>query len=1174
MPYDPREFGALCSRCPLSGMEIVPPEEARGYPFAILVGEIPGAEEAKQGRPFVGPSGWEMNRALQAVGIRRNRCHVTNAVLCHPPGAASGALDRIDKQVATRRKNGDTEVLTPVEACRPRLLREIEGLGCKDVVPLGGVAMRAITGMRSKILEVRGGPQNVGSLRMLPTVHPAFVMRSRRWTGAFVADLGRAMRWFTSGLRWQDPVTLFRPSPAQLRAWIARSSRAVIYDVETAPAFPSPKASECRYDPMRDPLRVVGLCNEDARSATVIPFRSKEDVGRSFYTLSEYRELIDILRAFFVSSKIKVGWNSGYYDRMVIESHFKVTPSPHIDLIGLHKFVEPELPHSLGYAGSIYTDVNAWKQGRPAESSETDQDLWTYNAKDTAVTAMSMGPIVQAVKDRKQEKPAAFWPFVQDLCVQLHRNGMHVDQVKRQEWDAKMLRLAQEHLATIRDTSGRPRINPGSFPQVGGLLFDDWELLPVNYTEGGEPSTDDESLREIMAKQTLTPAQRTTIENVRLYRRRCKYRGTYTQKLRPMNEPPVAEAFSFDEEAEEEDKVLDRLKRGRPKSGVILADGRVHGDWNAHGTLGWRISSSAPNLQNYPNLLRDMIDAAPGWCLVGCDQAQLELRMVAAMAGARAYLAAFAAGGDPHGELCLATFGATYENAAKDAKKLFRRFVKEGTYACAEVGTHVVTLGSEGSKPIETLIPGEDWTWSWDGKKYAPAKIVDKRSHGMRECVRVKFKWSGGNSNSVVFTKDHRFMLRNGAYRRADELKIGDALMPFTRIEYPNGYRMIDQCNDLHRVVEHRAVAEETIGFGETIHHRNRIRNDNRPENLEVTDPSEHAKMHWNAERRVLQRDRNVRLWVDGTMNEKLTAGRLASSVWRAVNRKNYEKMRAGLDSWRASGGSIRGEIRGSVLDEFRDKIGVLPDRDIAKLAGVSQAMVSYYRKTRKIPPPPGQRVNHRVVSIENVGPREVWDIEVDHPTHNFAIAAGVFVHNSVYQAEIETVHSVLASAEDQETERLVFPDISISKVAAFHRVFTERNPEIPIWWETLEKEFRDRGYLTEDVLGLRCDFLDGIKDPQLGNKMSNFKAQSGGSAIVHIATKRFVENMPKDWHGRVFIVNQGHDSLTCEVKMDGDLPSRVGKFLEECFTIRGEEYGLPVPFLGEMKVGPNWKET
>jgi hypothetical protein len=91
---------------------------------------------------------------------------------------------------------------------------------------------------------------------------------------------------------------------------------------------------------------------------------------------------------------------------------------------------------------------------------------------------------------------------------------------------------------------------------------------------------------------------------------------------------------------------------------------------------------------------------------------------------------------------------------------------------------------------------------------------------------------------------------------------------------------------------------------------------------------------------------------------------------------------------------------------------------------------------------------------------------------------------------------------------------------------------------------------------------------------MSNFKAQSGGSAIVHIATKRFVENMPKDWHGRVLIVNQGHDSLTCEVKMDGDLPQRVGKFLEECFTINGNDYGLPVPFLGEMKVGPNWKET
>lgn len=857
---------------------MVPPERSRrSQPFVILIGEAPGEREENEGRPFVGPAGFELQRTMQAVGLKRADCHITNACLCRPPG---NKIERAEKDAQARNKKLEPDDiqqglgwLSPIDACRPRLLREIaENSPSGGVITLGGSAYRAATGRREKPMEVRGGPRQESFGRLLPTLHPSFVMRSRRWTRAFMADMARAVRWFTTGLAWTDPTSMYLPSSTRLRAWIESEAGSpfVVYDVETAPAFPEWE----KYDPMEDRLRCVGLSSHDGKRAINIPFRSVEDPNRLFYSESEYREIISILRDFFSSPRWrKAGHNSGYYDRMVIERHFKVTPTPHVDTIGLHKFTEPELPHNLGYVGSIYTDVDSWKMGKPGSESRTDRELWEYNVKDCAVTALSLRQLSMAVEARNQVRQARFWPFLQDLCVDMHKIGMHVDQNKRREWDAKFLKQAQEHLKLIREMSEMRNFNPGSFQQVANLLFDDWKLLPVDYTEMGDPSTGDDSLREILAKQNLEPRQRTTIENIRLYRRRVKFRGTYTLKLRPMNEVAQGDFFAFDDEENPEERERRREKEMK-KPGIVLADGRVHSDWNAHGTLGWRLSSSNTNLQNVPTKIRDIFDEEPGWCLVACDAAQLELRMGAALANSKAYLDAFNEKRDPHREFCIDIFGEEFSKASPKQQKAFRRLVKELTYA-------------------------------------------------------------------------------------------------------------------------------------------------------------------------------------------------------------------------------------------------------------------------------------------------------------------------SEYRAEVETVHSVLTSSEDEE-EKLLYPTISISQVAAMHRKWLAR-AKFDRWWEETDRIFSTQGFLLDPVLGLRADFLDGQDDPQIGNKLVNFLCQSGGAGLVHLATKRFIIEMPRDWKSRgVRIVNQGHDALVARVPKDHDrfskeswcpegcncLASRVAKFLEECFRIDGREFGLPITFEGEAKIGSTWQEV
>lgn len=680
MSYDPRAFGADCDRCPLRDIRAggpVPPE-ARNGALALLIGEAPGKEEAENGRPFIGAAGVELWRALGSLGYKRDRFSITNALLCRPP---ENKLDRVLKSVAKENKARAAAKMplipSPLQCCAPRLYREIHAL--PHVVTLGAIALHVVTGRATSIMEARGGPLEMfgGRLRVLPALHPAFVMRAKRWRAAFRADLGRALRWFSSGLAWRDPEILFQPSPEALVNFL-RSEPVEgfrVFDVETGMAYPVAEL----YEPTRDPLKLIGI--GDSRRVVSITLIDRGDGTIIPYDAATKERIRTILGSWISSKHRKAGWNSGYYDRMVVEAQLPGAKlAAHLDGIGLHKMAEPELPHNLGYAGSIYTDIHAWKAGKPVEGdTQTDRERAIYNARDVSVTHLCIPTLAKAVEARRQSRAAAFFPFVQDVCVGLHRNGMYVDHAKRLEWDRKLWMEAQERMREIRELAGRPHMNPGSFPQVADLLFNEWGFLPHHYSETtGEPSTDDESLRYYMTKAPATEGQRRCIAALRRFRVAVKLRGTYVRKIRPVEEEPLAiDPFAFDEDA------WTAMKRGEKvaTAGLCQPDGRIHPDYLPHGTVGWRLSSSNPNAQNFTDRLRDMIIPAPGNVFVGCDQAQLELRMVAGLAHDQPYLDAFEKDEDPHKELCIDFFGKHFLDAPKVKQKELRVFVKQGTYA-------------------------------------------------------------------------------------------------------------------------------------------------------------------------------------------------------------------------------------------------------------------------------------------------------------------------------------------------------------------------------------------------------------------------------------------------------------------------------------------------------------
>lgn len=140
----------------------------------VLVGEQPGDQEDRQGRPFVGPAGRILDRALEEAGIPRDRSYVTNAVKhfrWRP--APSGGKRRIHQRPD----------LWQISACRPWLDAELDRLSPRVVVTLGVTAGQALFGSQFRIGRVRGERLSWSrepdgeELPVVPTVHPSSVIR-------------------------------------------------------------------------------------------------------------------------------------------------------------------------------------------------------------------------------------------------------------------------------------------------------------------------------------------------------------------------------------------------------------------------------------------------------------------------------------------------------------------------------------------------------------------------------------------------------------------------------------------------------------------------------------------------------------------------------------------------------------------------------------------------------------------------------------------------------------------------------------------------------------------------------------------------------------------------------------------------------------------------------------
>jgi len=148
-----------CTRCPLhSGRTTIVHTEGNRKARLMFVGEAPGADEDIQARPFVGRAGQLLTKIIEAIGFKREEVLIGNVNRCRPPG---------------------NRPPTPEEAsmCKPYLLREIAVVQPEVIVVLGNTAMKNLLDTREGITRLRGTFQNYKGIKVMPTFHPAYLLR-------------------------------------------------------------------------------------------------------------------------------------------------------------------------------------------------------------------------------------------------------------------------------------------------------------------------------------------------------------------------------------------------------------------------------------------------------------------------------------------------------------------------------------------------------------------------------------------------------------------------------------------------------------------------------------------------------------------------------------------------------------------------------------------------------------------------------------------------------------------------------------------------------------------------------------------------------------------------------------------------------------------------------------
>ncbi|OEG70876.1 hypothetical protein ATZ36_14285 [Candidatus Endomicrobiellum trichonymphae] len=186
-----KEKVGSCKKCPL-GEKRLNAVFGYGSPDADLmfVGEGPGYDEDHIGKPFVGRAGQLLTKIIEAMGLTRESVYIANIVKCHP---------MIDPSNPEKRSNDRPPTLKEMEICRSYLDMQLEIIKPEIIVTLGASSTKGLLNSIEPISRIRGSVRKYKGIKLMPTFHPAALLRNQDLKKFVWEDMKRVMRYLDTG---------------------------------------------------------------------------------------------------------------------------------------------------------------------------------------------------------------------------------------------------------------------------------------------------------------------------------------------------------------------------------------------------------------------------------------------------------------------------------------------------------------------------------------------------------------------------------------------------------------------------------------------------------------------------------------------------------------------------------------------------------------------------------------------------------------------------------------------------------------------------------------------------------------------------------------------------------------------------------------------------------------
>lgn len=569
-------------------------------PKIILIGEAPGEEEEKQLLPFVGASGKIQDGILSSAGLLRQDCFLDNVIPIRPP---MNKMERLHELGAT------------VEMFIPNLSLTLEQIDCPVIVAYGDTAMWYLTGMGevSKKGEISGISKHRGSIYpcildprkvVVPTFHPRFVIENWKMRGVVVEDVKKAVRVGKGGRKDVTFNTIIKPTMPEVEEYLIllRDADVLSIDIEIVGS---------------GQIACVGLGRtlpqSNGRDSLCIPFKFGFN---NYWSESEEFQIWGWLQDLFQGDQLKIGQNLNYDFTKLLPFIGEPAP-PWYDLMVAFHLLEPELPHTLAFMTSLFTDVNYYKDDPKDEEKSwkyttSSERLWEYNGKDVEVPLIIEPQLTKELKDMGML--SRFYGFDMPkmrVMWRIQQRGILVDDEKRVELLVSEIEEVEARKAQLKEMVGYD-LNPLSPKQMMKFLYEDLKLPPQRHRKTKKLTADKEAIDKLFGRYPR-PEFALALE----IRDKIKDIGTYLA--------------SKDSDGEYSLTKMDD-------------DGRMRSRYNVCGTATGRTSSKKTyddtgiDAQNIPEALREMFIAPEGKVLQAFDLWQAEAYVVAVLSQCQSFI--------------------------------------------------------------------------------------------------------------------------------------------------------------------------------------------------------------------------------------------------------------------------------------------------------------------------------------------------------------------------------------------------------------------------------------------------------------------------------------------------------------------------------------------------------